>query len=62
MPATDKAGNMCSVKTVTVTVADKKAPSKVTEKTTKVFGKAEARSTVYVKSSGKVIGYAKATS
>ncbi|MBT2646896.1 S8 family serine peptidase [Bacillus sp. ISL-34] len=62
--ATDKAGNISSIKTVTV--ADKTAPSKptvntVTTKTTKVTGKAEANSTVSIKASGKVIGSAKAT-
>ncbi|PEJ25934.1 hypothetical protein CN689_25130 [Peribacillus butanolivorans] len=63
--ATDKAGNTSSVKQVTV--ADKTAPSipsvnTVTTKSTKVTGKAEANSTVYVKASKKVIGSAKATS
>ncbi|MDQ0882988.1 S8 family serine peptidase [Peribacillus sp. V2I11] len=62
--ATDKAGNISSIKTVTV--ADKTAPSKptvntVTTKTTKVTGKAEANSTVSIKASGKVIGSATAT-
>ncbi|MDM5221843.1 S8 family serine peptidase [Peribacillus sp. NJ11] len=62
--ATDKAGNISSIKTVTVT--DKTAPSKptvntVTTKTTKVTGKAEANSTVSIKASGKVIGSATAT-
>ncbi|MFE4704815.1 S8 family serine peptidase [Peribacillus simplex] len=62
--ATDKAGNVSSIKTVTV--ADKTAPSKptvntVTTKTTKVTGKAEANSTVSIKASGKVIGSATAT-
>ena len=60
--ATDKAGNKSSAKKVTV--KDKTAPSiptvnKVTPKTTKVTGKAEASSTIYVKASGKVIGSAK---
>ncbi|WHY55238.1 S8 family serine peptidase [Peribacillus simplex] len=63
--ATDKAGNVSSIKTVTV--ADKTAPSKptvntVTTKTTKVTGKAEANSTVSIKASKKVIGSATATS
>ncbi|MFI8493280.1 Ig-like domain-containing protein [Peribacillus butanolivorans] len=63
--STDKAGNASSVKTVTV--ADKMAPSKPsvntqTTKTTTVTGKEEANSTVYIKSSGKVIGSAKVTS
>ncbi|MGE7905330.1 S8 family serine peptidase [Peribacillus sp. NPDC094092] len=62
--ATDKAGNVSSIKTVTV--ADKTAPSKptvntVTTKTTKVTGKAEANSTVFIKASKKVIGSATAT-
>ncbi|MGW6662141.1 S8 family serine peptidase [Peribacillus sp. NPDC055009] len=62
--ATDKAGNISSIKTVTV--ADKTAPSKptvntVTTKTTIVTGKAEANSTVSIKASGKVIGSATAT-
>jgi cell wall-associated protease len=62
--ATDKAGNISSIKTVTV--ADKTAPSKptvntVTTKTTIVTGKAEANSTVYIKASKKVIGSATAT-
>ncbi|MFS0765106.1 S8 family serine peptidase [Peribacillus phoenicis] len=62
--ATDKAGNISSIKTVTV--ADKTAPSKPTVnpvniKTTIVAGKAEANSTVYVKASKKVIGSATAT-
>ncbi|MET1179961.1 S8 family serine peptidase [Peribacillus simplex] len=62
--ATDKAGNVSSIKTVTV--ADKTAPSKptvntVTTKTTKVTGKAEANSTVSIKASKKVIGSATAT-
>ncbi|MGE7779464.1 S8 family serine peptidase [Peribacillus sp. NPDC097264] len=62
--ATDKAGNKSPAKKVTV--KDKTAPSiptvnKVTPKTTKVTGKAEASSTVYVKASGKVIGSAKAS-
>ncbi|CAH0136040.1 hypothetical protein SRABI96_00359 [Peribacillus sp. Bi96] len=64
--ATDKSGNTSSVKTVTVTVADKKAPIKpvvntLTTKTTKVTGKVEAGSTVYVKLSGKFIGATKAS-
>jgi cell wall-associated protease len=62
--ATDRAGNISSIKTVTV--ADKTAPSKptvntVTTKTTKVTGKAEANSTVYIRASKKVIGSATAT-
>ncbi|MBT2616759.1 MULTISPECIES: S8 family serine peptidase [unclassified Bacillus (in: firmicutes)] len=62
--ATDKAGNISSIKTVTV--ADKTAPSKptvntVTTKTTIVTGKAEANSTVSIKASKKVIGSATAT-
>lgn len=62
--ATDKAGNISSIKTVTV--ADKTAPSKptvntVTTKTTIVTGKAEANSTVYIRASKKVIGSATAT-
>ncbi|MFJ7847241.1 S8 family serine peptidase [Peribacillus sp. NPDC097206] len=61
---TDKAGNKSPAKKVTV--KDKTAPSmptvnKVTPKTTKVTGKAEASSTVSIKTSGKVIGSAKAT-
>ncbi|MGM9955799.1 MAG: Ig-like domain-containing protein, partial [Peribacillus sp.] len=64
LTATDKAGNKSPAKKVTV--KDKTAPSmptvnKVTPKTTKVTGKAEASSTVYVKASGKVIGSAKAS-
>ncbi|MFJ7747967.1 S8 family serine peptidase [Peribacillus sp. NPDC097295] len=60
----DKPGNK-SVP-VSLTVSDKTAPSiptvnKVTPKTTKVTGKAEASSTVYVKASNKVIGSAKAS-
>lgn len=62
--ATDKAGNKSIAKNVTV--KDKTGPSiptvnVVTSKTTKVTGKAEASSTVYVKVSGKVIGSAKTT-
>ncbi|WP_454861541.1 S8 family serine peptidase [Peribacillus frigoritolerans] len=62
--ATDKAGNISSIKTVTV--VDKTAPSKptvntVTTKTTIVTGKAEANSTVYIRASKKVIGSATAT-
>lgn len=62
--ATDKAGNISSIKNVTV--ADKTAPSKptvntVTTKTTIVTGKAEANSTVYIRASKKVIGSATAT-
>ena len=54
---TDAAGNKTTVKFV----IDKKAPStpsvdKITVKSTKVTGKAEAYSTVVVKVSGKVIG------
>lgn len=57
----DAAGNKTSVKFA----IDKKAPStpsvdKITVKTTKVTGKAEAYSTVSVKVSGKVIGSKKA--
>ncbi|MED4063108.1 Ig-like domain-containing protein [Priestia megaterium] len=57
--AKDKAGNIS--KTTTVTVQDKTAPSapninKVTTNDTKVTGKAEANSMVYVKVGTKVIG------
>ncbi|MGE7601094.1 S8 family serine peptidase [Peribacillus sp. NPDC097675] len=61
----DKTGNK-SVP-ITLTVSDKTAPStpivnKITPKTTKVTGKAEAGSTVYIQASNKVIGSAKANS
>lgn len=61
--ATDKAGNVSSV--VSVTVKDKTAPAaptvySVTAKTTKITGKAEAYSTIVVKIGGKVIGTRKA--
>lgn len=61
--ATDKAGNVSSV--VSVTVKDKTAPAaptvySVTAKTTKITGKAEVYSTIVVKIGGKVIGTRKA--
>ncbi|WP_404322754.1 Ig-like domain-containing protein [Cytobacillus firmus] len=61
--AKDKAGN--TSKAAKITVMDKtppKAPSvnRVTSSSTKVTGKAEAYSTVYVKAGTKVIGSAKA--
>lgn len=61
--AKDKAGN--TSKAAKMTVKDKtppKSPSvnKVTSSSTKVTGKAEAYSTVYVKAGNKVIGSAKA--
>lgn len=61
--ATDKAGNVSSV--TTVTVVDKTAPSapssnKVSAKTTMIVGKAEAGAKVEVKVGGKVIGSATA--
>ncbi|WP_285765489.1 S8 family serine peptidase [Peribacillus sp. SI8-4] len=62
--ATDKAGNISPIKTVTV--ADKTAPGKptvdkVTTKTTIVTGKAEANATMSIRASGKQIGSATAT-
>ncbi|UYG93821.1 Ig-like domain-containing protein [Cytobacillus firmus] len=61
--AKDKAGN--TSKAAKITVKDKTPPrtpsvNKVTSSSTKVTGKAEAYSTVYVKAGTKVIGSAKA--
>ncbi|MCM3090650.1 MULTISPECIES: Ig-like domain-containing protein [unclassified Cytobacillus] len=61
--AKDKAGNIS--KAAKITVKDKTPPktpsvNKVTSSSTKVTGKAEAYSTVYVKAGSKVIGSAKA--
>lgn len=58
LKAKDASGNISA--TNTATVQDKTPPTvptvnKVTSKTTKLFGKAEAKSTVYVKSGGTII-------
>ena len=63
--ATDRAGN--SSITVTKTVLDQTPPSapvvnKVTSKTTKITGKAELYSTVYLQKNGKIIATTKVTS